>query len=190
MERLIIQRAFDYVSAHTHQLHVTNRSAHWLMHQKENIVWYKRIMQMQSTSTVTGIRPNMITLFQFIMTKSFVTLLHNYLQTMTIILQVSEVQKCWNCHFLQSMNVTDLYIGLTQTFMAMVHTMIGDKTLKFPHRAAAHKSRRRISNKSGDQNWAAKSVLATQQSTTKCRGFSTGPKGNCGTEPTLLPLQS
>jgi hypothetical protein len=24
----------------------------------------------------------------------------------------------------------------------------------------------------------------------KCRGFSTGPKGNCGTEPTLLPPQS
>jgi hypothetical protein len=59
------------------------------------------------------------------------------------------------------------------------------------HSAAASKSRQRISNKeSGNQNWAAKSVSGTQQSTTKYRGFSTGPKGNCGTEPTLLPPQS
>jgi hypothetical protein len=61
-----------------------------------------------------------------------------------------------------------------------------------------------------DQNWAAarnstdrknqqqilqpkqgqESVSTTQQSTTKCSGFSTAPRGNCGTEPTLLPPKS
>jgi hypothetical protein len=42
----------------------------------------------------------------------------------------------------------------------------------------------------GRPKLGGKSESATQQSATKCRGFSTGPKGNCGTEPTLLPLQS
>jgi hypothetical protein len=41
----------------------------------------------------------------------------------------------------------------------------------------------------GGPKLGSKSVSPTQHSTTKCRGFSTGPKGNCGTEPTLLPPQ-
>jgi hypothetical protein len=43
----------------------------------------------------------------------------------------------------------------------------------------------------GQPKLGGKSVSArTQQSTTKCRGSSTGPKGNRGTEPTLLTPQS
>jgi hypothetical protein len=55
----------------------------------------------------------------------------------------------------------------------------------FQHANPHGKSATNHTTKTGQQ-----SVSVTQQSTSKCRGFSTGPKGSCGTEPTLLPPQS
>jgi hypothetical protein len=129
MERLFIQRAFDYVSAHRPPPTICNiqKCLLVIVHQREHIVWSKSKMQMISTSAYTGNVPNMITLSPFIMTASFVILLHSSLQTTPVTLKVLEVQKCWSCHFLPNINVTDLSIRVTQTTVAMVHTTIGRK---------------------------------------------------------------